>query len=116
MTCSSHPPLAVRAARVMAQQKVSLEQAEAIVREGDKARYAFIESYYKVRWDAASAFDLVIDTGKVSPDLAATWLIQATKASSERQPDGMPTCRSIQVDPILARAVSDALECSTAHG
>jgi cytidylate kinase len=103
-------PLPVRVNRVMAQQQISAEQAETIVKENDKARLAFIESFYKAKWDAASAFDLVIDTSKVSPDLAATWLIDAAKALSERTADDRPTCSSIQVDPILAGAVSDALK------
>jgi cytidylate kinase len=89
---------------------VTAEQAEANVKESDKARTAFVESFYKARWDDASAFDLVIDTGKVPPDLAATWLVEAAKALSERTVDDRPTCSSIQVDPILARAVADALK------
>jgi cytidylate kinase len=103
-------PLAVRIDRVMAQQAVTAEQAETMVRESDKARTSFVESFYRAHWDAASAFDLVIDTGKVSPDLAATWLIDAANALSEKEMSDRPTCSSIQVDPILAKAVADALD------
>ena len=103
-------PLAIRINRVMAQQEVTTEQAETMVKEGDKVRSAFIESFYKVQWDTASAFDLVLDTSKVSPEMVVTWLIDAAKALSERIADDRPTCSSIQVDPILAGAVSDALK------
>lgn len=102
-------PLAIRVNRVMAKQNITAEQAEAIVKESDKARSAFVESFYKARWDAASAFDLVIDTGKVSQDMAAAWLVDAVKALNERSAGGGPTCKSIQVDPILAAAVAEAL-------
>lgn len=108
-------PLAVRVKRVMAHQGLTAERAEAIVRESDKSRAAFIEAFYKVRRDDASAFDLVIDTSKVSPDLAVIWLCQAAKALAEHKPDGRPTCDSIDADPVLAAAVSDALACRAAQ-
>jgi cytidylate kinase len=102
-------PLPVRVGRVMAQQSIAAEQAEAIVKDSDKARTIFVESFYKANWDAASAFDLVIDTSKAPPDLAATWLVEAEKALSKKAMDDKPTCSSIQVDPILAKAVADVL-------
>jgi cytidylate kinase len=40
------------------------------VRESDKVRSAFIQSWYGIRWDQTDAFDLVIDTSKVQPDVA----------------------------------------------
>lgn len=103
-------PLAVRVNRIAAQQQISPEQAEALVKENDKTRQAFVESFYKAKWDAASAFDLVIDTSKVSPDLAAVWLVAAVRALEQGAADGRPTCQSIEVDPVLAGAVADALK------
>ncbi|NUN01876.1 MAG: hypothetical protein HUU41_12235 [Bryobacteraceae bacterium] len=66
------------------------------------------------RWDTATAFDVVIGTGKVSPDLAVTWLVEIVKALNERRADGR-TSRTIQVDPILAAAVCAVLECQVTH-
>ena len=109
-------PLAIRINRVMAQQGVTTEQAEALVKEGDKVRSAFVESFYKVQWDTASAFDLMLDTSKVSPEMATTWVVQAATALNERPANGRQTCASIQVDSILAGAVSDALRCKAVHG
>jgi cytidylate kinase len=103
-------PFTVRVNRVIAQQAVAAEQAEALVRDSDKARTAFVESFYKAHLDAASAFDLVIDTSKTSPDLAAAWLVAAARALDRRPADDRPTCSSLQVDPILAGAVADALK------
>lgn len=103
-------PLAVRVERVMAQQAISAEQAETIVKESDKSRQALVESFYRAKWDTASLFDLVIDTGKVPPDLAVAWLVQAAQALDAQAADGRPTCGSIQVDAILAKAVAEALK------
>ena len=34
---------------------------------------SFVEEFYGVPWDAIEAFDLVINTGKIPPDLAMNW-------------------------------------------
>jgi cytidylate kinase len=106
----------VRVARVMAQQQMSTEQAEAAVRENDRVRAAFVEEFYGVKWGTAFAFDLVINTGAISPDLAVTWVVDAVKAFASPPETGMPSTRSIEVDAVLAAAVSDALGCERPHG
>ena len=108
-------PLSVRVERVMAQHKIPFEQAEAIVKEKDKVRVAFIEEFYGVPWEAIRAFDLVINTEKISPDLAATWVVDAAKAIIVSPISEKLTSSSIEVDPILANTVSDELGCKTAH-
>lgn len=108
-------PLAARVRRVAVQQGLSAGEAEASVLEADKGRSAFIESFYKVRWNDATAFDLVINTDKVAPELAVDWVVQAARALDERGTEHGPTCADIEVDPILAKAVSKALECVQPH-
>jgi cytidylate kinase len=108
-------PFSVRAARVMAQQKITSEQAEAVVKESDRVRVAFVEEFYKVAWGTIHAFDLVINTDKISPDLAMTWVVDAAKAFVTSPEVDKPTTGSIEVDPVLAGAVSDGLRCKKAH-
>lgn len=108
-------PPAVRAERVLAQQEMTAAQAQAAVRDNDRLRAAFVEGFYGVSWQVLAAFDLVINTGKVSPDLATTWIVDAVRALAAGPPAGRPDTATIEVDPILAAAVSDALGCSTAH-
>jgi cytidylate kinase len=109
-------PLPIRRARVMTQHKITEpEQAEAIIKEADRVRATFIESYYGVRWDAANAFDVVIDTGKVPPDLAVTWLADAVKAMQVRKAGDARLTRAIEEDQVLASAVSNVLKCQETH-
>ena len=77
-------PLTVRVQRVMAQQKIPLEQAESIVKSNDKVRMAFVEEFYRVPWNSIHAFDLVINTGKISPDQATSWVIGYGKCSHDQ--------------------------------
>ena len=110
-------PLPIRVSRMMQQQNIAeADKAEAVVKEGDKLRAAFVESWYGVGLDKASPFDVVIDTGKVSPDMAAAWLVEALNALKERLA-GAPqrTTSTIQVDYLLDGVISQALECQVTH-
>jgi cytidylate kinase len=108
-------PLSVRIARVMAQQEIPLEQAEAVVKENDKVRLAFVEEFYRVPWAATQSFDLVINTGKISPDLASKWVIDAAKAFMAAPESAKLTTASIVVDSVLEATVSAGLECNQTH-
>ena len=103
-------PLSVRIRRVMTERHIKdMDTAEALARESDKVRSAFIQSWYGVRWDQANAFDLVIDTSKVTPDMAARWIVEAHQGLKDVHISFKPGTKSIQVDRVLAGAVADAL-------
>jgi cytidylate kinase len=108
-------PLAFRVKQVMMQQKIAADRAETIVRYSDKVRSAFVKTFYGVQWDTTSAFDLLINTRKVSSELAIGWLVEAAKSIDERAKDDRPTTASIQVDSILDDAVSETLKCNATH-
>ena len=108
-------PFPVRVQRIMAQQNIPFEQAESIVKNNDKVRVAFVEEFYRVPWNSIHAFDMVINTGKISPDLATAWVIDAAKAYGTSLETDKPTIASMNVDRILAEAVADVLKCKEAH-
>jgi len=108
-------PFPVRIKRVMEEMKIPLEEAEVFVKENDKVHISFTQEYYKMPWDAIHAFDLVINTGKIVPDLAATWVVDAVNALGTIQEPGKPDISSLEIDPILKKAVSDAFECTMTH-
>ena len=108
-------PLAVRIRHIMEQQNISPIAAETLVNENDVIRANFIESSYKVRWDSATHFDLVIDTGKVPPQSVVNWLIETNKNLMQRSADGLPTTDEIDVQRVLAKVVSDTLDCQATH-
>ena len=108
-------PFPVRVGRVMEQQGLSFEQAETAVKKSDKTRVAFVEEFYKIPWDSIHAFDMVLNTGKVSPDLATNWLIDIAKVPVSSFEIDKPTTDSIVVDRILAETVSEVLNCDHAH-
>ena len=108
-------PFPVRVGRVMEQQGLSFEQAEIAVKKSDKTRVAFVEEFYKVTCDSIHAFDMVLNTGKISPDLAANWLVDIAKVPVSSFEIDKPTTDSIVVDRILTETVSEVLNCDHAH-
>ncbi len=109
-------PFPTRVRRVMIEQKIpTLEAAEAVVRDSDRVRATFLQSWDGVRWDTAGMFDLVLDTSKVPCDLAVRWILEAHEAMSEIQEGDQPATDTLQVDSLLAKAVADTLECVIMH-
>jgi cytidylate kinase len=109
-------PLPSRIKYVMERENITdAGQAEAMVKEGDKIRAAFVETFYGARWDAAGAFDVVIDTDKVPTEMAAAWLVAAARALESRKVSLAPTTKGIVPDAVLAAAVTDELKCEADH-
>jgi len=112
-------PFPVRVRRAMEKERIADRgRAEAVLREWDRERDAFVKTFYDVNWydaTAASAFDLVINTGKVPPNVAATWIIQAHTELNKKKPGRKLTTGTIEVDIALASTVSEVLGCHTIH-
>jgi hypothetical protein len=87
----------------------SHEIAENFVRESDQLRREFVESLFGLKWDSVSAFDLIIDTGKISPDMAVDWLEEEIHRIGISPAPGMPSAQTIQIDKVLERTVDEIL-------
>ena len=109
-------PLAIRTKRVMERQKIAEQtRAENVVKESDRVRSAFIEWFYGDRWDASRSFDLVINTGKLSSELAIRCIVEVAKALPDKKTPGLHTTDVIQVDPILTSIVAKTLNPDVVH-
>jgi len=97
----------------MLREKITAYQAEDIIRRGDQVRAAFIKSFYGLQWDAANAFDLLIDTGKIPPHLAVNWIINADDALRKKDLFNDPNISSLDVDPILVTVIYNELAKTT---
>lgn len=109
-------PLMVRIKRVMERQKIDEQaRAEEVVKESDRIRSAFIEGFYGDRWDASRSFDLVINSGKLPPELAIKYIVEIAKALPNRKTPGLYTTNAIQVDPILSSIITKTLNPDVIH-
>jgi cytidylate kinase len=90
------------------------EEAERMVRDSDRVRRSFVESFYAVKWDQTGNFNLVIDSSKIPRDLALEWILQAVESSGSAG-DRTPSTASIDVEPTMSAAVSSVLGCKEKH-
>lgn len=70
-------PEETRIKAIMEQEKVRRKVAERRVKENDLTRTTYFRKYFKVNWMDPNLYDLVINTGKVSKDLAMELIIKA---------------------------------------
>jgi cytidylate kinase len=100
-------PFPIRVRQVMEKEKIKeSDRAEALLKERDSMRDAFVKSFYDIRWE---------DTSKVPPDLAVTWLVEALKVLKERKEEDRPNTNTIEINTALANTVSEVLGCQVTH-
>ena len=83
-------PLENRLERVRAQwrpdeSRLDLRRsAQDMIREKDAASAEYLQHYYNVRWDDASLYHLILNTGKLSIDQAAELIVRMAEKVSPR--------------------------------
>lgn len=109
-------PLALRIHRVTELPSIAEpSRAEFVVKESDRIQKGFVESVYNVQWDSVKGFDLVIDTGKVSLEMASNWVIEAAKNLKVPEVSGLRTIAHLKIDKILAATVNEFFKCEKVH-
>jgi cytidylate kinase len=105
-------PLAERAQRVMIREGLAdLQTAEDRVKEDDDIHRTYVQRFYDKHWDDPSSYNLSLDTGSLSIDVAAQQVVAATRALEQKgAAAGAATTSQIQVDPVLADAISKVME------
>jgi cytidylate kinase len=102
-------PLSTKIDRIMKEKIVAPNEVKHIVNEEDKKRANILNLFYGIQWDRTSVFDMVINTGKVPPDLAARVIVETVKGLEDRKKYEEPSTRTLTIDPTLSRVVSEVL-------
>jgi cytidylate kinase len=103
-------PFNIRVKRVMKEKNIADQAtAEKAVAESDSVRAAFMQSWYGVRWDTASYFDLVIDTSKVSLETAVAWILEAAGGIAAAPQDEKTSLAGLKIDPAMVQTVQSIL-------
>lgn len=74
MVCA---PLRTRVQRLQEYEHLSFEEAERRMREDDKNRLDYFQTYYKVNWLHPSLYDLCINTARLDTNAAVELIHQA---------------------------------------
>ena len=104
-------PFSDRVQRVMAREGLTdLEAAMERVKEDDEVHRKYVQRFYNKQWDEPANFDLTLDTGALSNDVAVQQIIEAAKALAQKQRgQGATTTAAIEVDSVLADAVAKTI-------
>ncbi len=76
-------PVRIRTQRLAEIMNCSAEAAEQQVRDDDKARADYFQTYYKVNWTNPALYDLTINTARLSP-MAAVEAIKIANSHMDR--------------------------------
>ena len=107
-------PLEDRIELVRYEKNLSLLEATALVKDNDKVRKAFVESFYRVPWESSHAFDIELNTSRVPVEVATDWVIQAAKLPAIRA-DLKMTTKQLEIDAVMQQTVTEKLKCETEH-
>ena len=103
-------PLELRLERKVKEYGLSEETMLAALQEADHVRCAFVEHDLGFDHNNAELFDLVIDTGIVSPATAVNWITEAYHhLKANPRVDGEVTTEALSVDEILLKTVREHL-------
>ncbi len=70
-------PVAIRAERIAHHHGIPIESALAQIEASDRYRRNYLKRFYSARWDDLDLYDLVINTGRMTPEVAAATICQA---------------------------------------
>lgn len=103
-------PLATRVRRLVEAPDIADPGlAEQTLIKNDVLQKQFIKTVYGLEWETAKAFDLVIDTGRIPPGLAADMIVKATRELKKTGMGGERTTADLEQDRILCDAVAEVL-------
>jgi cytidylate kinase len=70
-------PFYQRIEQIAQHQAISQQAAQAQVEASDQARRAYVQQYHQVDWDDPQLYDLILNTGRLTVDSAATLICLA---------------------------------------
>lgn len=87
-------PTALRIERLMRDQNISQEAAEAQIKASDRSRKTFLRRFYGIDWDSPDLYDLVVNTARVRPEEAAALICELVPAlgSKNNQSESADAC------------------------
>jgi len=108
---------AVRIRRLQEERGLNPKEARALLDRLDSDRSKSVGAYHGLNWADAGLYDLALSTSKFDADQAVDLVYQSLKFLEKNLGDEGPFVRDLDVDPILKRAIDEALSLleATAH-
>jgi cytidylate kinase len=99
----------VRIRRIQQDHGAGPREARALLDRLDSERSKYVGAYYGLNWADAGLYDLCVNTSKLGVDPMVELTLQALAMLEEHPDVERPLVRDLESDPILARAIDEAL-------
>lgn len=107
----------VRLQRIQQDHNLSQrKQTRTLLDRLDSERSKYIGAYYGLNWADAALYDLSLNTSKLEVEPLVELTVQAIKILEQYRDLDRPLVREIEVDPVLERAINEALSLLEATG
>jgi cytidylate kinase len=106
----------LRVKRLQDEQQLNRQQAKALLNRLDSERSKYIGAYYGLDWTDAGLYDLCINTSKVPADQGLQLVLQGLSILEEHRDPERLLVRDEVVNPILEKAINEALSLLEATG
>jgi cytidylate kinase len=92
-------PLPVRMMRIAGWHQISLEAAQAQIEASDHFRSNYLKRFYRVHWDAAELYDVVINTGSIDAPGASALIAETLHEHQISRQGSLYKNRQFDVEP-----------------
>jgi cytidylate kinase len=106
----------IRIKRLQEDHQLNRQQAKAMLNRLDSERSKYIGAYYGLEWTDAGQYDLCVNTSKVPADQGLQLVLQGLSILEEYRDPERLLVRDEVVDPILEKAIIEALSLLEATG
>ncbi len=106
----------IRIERLQQDLGLTREQAKAMLGRLDGERSKYVGAYFGLDWADSGLYDLCINTTRLSPAQALELALQALQMQEASRTPDSPLVRNEQVNPVLNRAIDEALSLLEATG
>lgn len=106
----------VRVRRIQKEQDLGSKQARNMLDRLDEERSKYIGAYYGLDWADSGLYDLCVDTSKLTADDGVELIMLALSLLEKSHDPNGPFVHNLEADPILDRAIDEALSLLEATG
>ena len=99
----------VRVQRLQQEHDLTRSQARTMLNRLDNERSKYVGAYYGLDWADSALYDLCINTSKLPPDQGLELVLQGLSILEQSRDPELSLVRGATVDPILDRAINEAL-------
>ena len=106
----------IRIRHIQQDHDLNAQEARVMLDRLDSERSKYVGAYHGLNWADAGLYDLCLNTGTLVADQTIELILQTLSILKENRDPERPAVVELEVDPILDRAINEALSLLEAAG